>query len=170
MTIQPHKLGHWLPQDNHWTRKWLDKLIDDADNQDKDWKHELREFERLVENDVKLKILAFLMFKEVPEKYPYNRDPEHKPQVRDFHHMLKLINHIMDSGPQWSTIANEVGLIGFPINAILDWPMSTSSGNAFFLRRDVNEQFTKILYRWTVFLGSPLSTDVLTDQFKWLAE
>ena len=171
MTVQPHKLGHWLPQDHHWTRKWLDNLIDDADNQDKDWKHELREFERLVENDVKLKILAYLMFKEVPEKYPYNRDPEQEPQVRDFHHMLKLINHIMDSGPQWSTVANKVGLIGFPINAILDWPMGTSSGNAFFLRRDVNEQFTKILYRWTVFLGSPLSTDVLTDQSNgWLNE
>lgn len=34
-----------------------------------------------------------------------------QPQVRDFHHMLMLINHIMDSAPQWSTVADEVGLI-----------------------------------------------------------
>lgn len=29
----------------------------------------------------------------------------------------------MDSAPQWSTIADEAELIGFAINAILDWPM-----------------------------------------------
>ena len=145
MSIKPHKLGHWMPQDHGWTQKWLSNVIDHADKHDKDLKHELREFQELVEGDVKLKILASLMFTEVPEKKPYDRDPLLEPQVRDFHHMLKLINHLMDSAPQWSIIADEVGLIGFPINAILDWPMYTSSGNAFFLRRDVSEHFAKIL-------------------------
>ncbi len=163
MKIKSHKFGHWVPQDHHWTQKWLSNLIDHADKHEKNLKHELREFEELVEGDVKLKILVSLMFTEVPEKAPYNRDPLQEPQVRDFHHMLKLINHIMDSAPQWSTIADEVGLIGFPINAILDWPMCTSSGNAFFLRREVSEQFAKILNKWAVFLGTPLSASVLTD-------
>ena len=66
-----------------------------ADEHDKDLKHELREFQELVEGDEKLKILASLMFTEVPEKKPYDRDPLLEPQVRDYHHMLKLINHLV---------------------------------------------------------------------------
>ena len=171
MSIQPHKLGHWVPQDHGWTQKWLSNVIDRADKDDKDLKPELRELQELVEGDVKLKILASLMFTEVPEKDPYNNDPLHEPQVRDFNHMLKLINHIMDSAPRWSTIAEEVGLIGFPINAILDWPMCTSSGNAFFLRREVSEHFARILNKWAVFLGTPLSANVLTDgEDGWLSD
>ena len=171
MSIKSHKLGHWVPKDHDWTQKWLSNLINHADKHKKDLKHELREFEQLVEGNATLKILASMMFTEVPEKKPYDRDPLLEPQVRNFHHMLVLINHIMDSGPKWSTIADEVGLIGFPINAILDWPMCTPSGNAFFLRRDVNEQWVKILNKWAVFLGTPLSTSVLTDQEDgWLNE
>ena len=164
MSIQPHKLGHWLPKDHEFTRKWLNKLIEHAKSHEKELKPELREFQQLVDGDVKLKILAYLMFTEVPDKWPYCHDPVCEPQVRDFDHMLELINEIMDSGPKWSTIADQVGLIGFPINAILDWPMCTSSGNAFFLRRDVNDHFERILNRWTVYLGSPLSTGVLTKE------
>ena len=171
MSIKPHKLGHWVPQDNYWTHIWLSNLIEHANKHEKELKHELREFQELVEGDVKLRILASMMFTEVPEKEPYNRDSLLEPQVHDFQHMLKLINHIMDSGPQWSTIADEVGLIGFPISTILEWPMCTSSGNAFFLRREVNEQFAKILKKWAVFLGTPLSTGVLTDhEDGWLSE
>ena len=118
--IQSHKLGHWLPKDYHWTRKWLSNLIDHAAKNDKPLKHELRQFQELVDGDVNLKVLAFLMFTEVPHKEPYCHDPLGKPQVRNFDHILRLINHIMDSGPRWSTIADKIGLISFPINAILD--------------------------------------------------
>lgn len=171
MDVKPQKLGSWVPHDHHWTHKWLSNVIEHADRKEKDLKHELREFQELVEGDVSLKILASMMFTEVPEMEPYNRDCLLKPQVRDFHHMLKLLNHIMDSGPQWSTIASEVGQIGFPITVIIEWPMNTRSGNAFFLRRDVNEQFLKILNKWAVFLGTPLSTNVLTDHENgWLSE
>ena len=164
MSIIAHKLGHWLPQDHHMTHQWLDNLIKHVDDHEKDLKHELQEFKEVIEGDITLKILAALMFTEVPEKAPYNRNPLSEPQVRDYHHMLKLLNHIMDSAPQWSKIADDVGLIGFPISAILDWPMCTSSGNAFFLRPDVNEQWTKILSKWAVYLGAPGSTSVLTDK------
>ncbi|KAL9103266.1 MAG: hypothetical protein Q9163_001688 [Psora crenata] len=171
MKIKSSKLGHWVPQDHKWTQKWLSNLIEHVDKHEKDLRDELREFEELVEGDVSLKILAAMMFTEVPEKEPYCRDPTQQPQVRDFHHMLMLINDIMDSAPQWSTIADEVGLIGFPINAILDWPMGTSSGNAFFLRREVNEQWVKVLNRWAVFLGTPQSASVLTENENgWLNE
>ena len=49
--------------------------------------------------------------------------------------------------------------------------MCTSSGNAFFLRREVSEHFAKILNEWAVFLGTPLSATVLTDhEDGWLNE
>ena len=164
MSIQPHKLGHWLPQDHHWTSKWLSKLIKHAAECEKELKPELRDFKKLVDGDVELKILAYLMFKEVPLKDRRFHNPEHKCQVDGFDHALILINQVMDSGPTWDIIAEEVGLIGFPINLILEWPMCTSSGNAFFLRREVNEHFARILNRWTVYLSSPFSTSVLTHE------
>ena len=170
MSVIAHKLGHWLPEDHQLTRKWLDNLIKHVDSLgEQDLKHELREFQELIESDVTLKILAALMFTEVPEKWPYNRDPLMQPQVRDYHHMLQLLNHIMDSAPQWSCFADKVGLIGFPINAILDWPMCTSSGNALFLRPDVNEQWRKILSKWAVFMGTPSSAKVLSKDGGWLS-
>ena len=61
------------------------------------------------------------MFSQVPNKPPYNNDPSGKPQVRDYIHMLQLINHVMTNAPEF----NKSGLVGFPINAILDWPMGT---------------------------------------------
>ena len=163
MSIQPHKLGHWLPQDHHWTSKWLSKLIKHAAECDKELKPELRDLKNLVDSDVELKILAFLMFVEVPQKDPLIYKPG-QCQVHGFDHALELINDVMDSGPTWDIIADQVGLIGFPINLILEWPMCTSSGNAFFLRRDVNEHFARILNRWTVYLSSPFSTGVLTTE------
>ena len=149
----------------------MSNLIQHASTCEEELKQELREFKKLVEDDVSLRILASLMYTEIPKLDPYNHDPVREPQVRDFHHMLKLINHIMDSGPPWNSIANEVGMIGFPISAIFTWPMCTGSGNAFFLRREVNEQLFKILNRWAVFLGTPQSAGVLTThEDGWLNE
>ena len=113
MRIKSHKIGKWVPHNHDWTQIWLSNLIEHCDRHEKDLKRELREFKELVEGDVSLKILASMMFTEVPEKEPYCRDPMQQPQVRDFHHMLKLINHIMDSAPSWSTIADETGFIAF---------------------------------------------------------
>lgn len=38
-----------------------------------------------------------------------------------------------------------VGLIGFPFNAVLAWPMATQSGYAFFLKPEVNGKMRVIL-------------------------
>ena len=171
-SIQAHRVGHWLPQDHQVIQKWLDKLIKVVDAKtDKSLDDDLRAFQELIEKDATLKILASLMFLEVPAKDPYNSDPLLQPQVRDYQHMLQLVGHIMGSAPKWSLFADQVGLIGFPINAILDWPMNTASGNAFFLRQDVNEQWMKILNKWAVYLGTPESTSVLTDEEDgWLSQ
>ena len=143
---------------------WLDSLIRTVDSiPDKGLRPELKEFQELIEEDVALKILVSLMFTEVPTKPPYNNNPNMVPQVRDYKHMLKILDHITRSAPKWSQIANHTAMIGFPITAILEWPMNTYSGNAFFLRKDVNEQWAKILRAWGEYLVSADSASVLTD-------
>ena len=75
------------------------------------------------------------MFNEIPKQPPYNNDPSMKPQVRDYKHMLQLLDQIIDSAPKWSPLVDQAELIGSPINVILEWPTNTYSGNAFFLRK-----------------------------------
>ncbi|MCJ1224700.1 hypothetical protein MMC12_001345 [Toensbergia leucococca] len=154
------------------TRQWLNNLVERVEKLPaEDLKDELRAFQSLFEGDVDLKILVSSMFTEVPKKEPYNRDPMLNPQVRSYQHMLQLLNHVMDSAPKWNADADRVGLVGFPISTILNWPMSTSSGNVFFLRPDVNEQWMKILNRWALYLGTSDSASVLTDEEDgWLSE
>lgn len=170
--LNPQEAGNWLPQDPQVTQEWLDKEIEAVDiSPHKCLKPELEEFQELIEKDITLKILASLMFEEIPKEPPYNNDPTMEPQVRDYKHMLQLLNHIMDSGPEWSPIADQVELIGSPIAAILAWPMNTFSGNAFFLRKDVNEQWAKILGKWAEYLDSADSVSVLSDgPDGWLSE
>lgn len=167
-----HGIGRWLPLNSQVTKKWLHNLIRTLDRiPEKGLKPELKDFQDHIEGDVTLKILTSLMFTEVPTKPPYNNDPIMKPQVRDYRHMLQLVNHITDNGPKWSQIADQTEMIGFPMTAILEWPMNTCSGNAFFLRKDVNEHWAKILGSWAKYLISADSASVLTDAPDgWLSE
>ncbi|KAI9729746.1 MAG: hypothetical protein M1834_006697 [Cirrosporium novae-zelandiae] len=159
-----HRTGKWLPENPAVTKHWLSKLVKHVDTHPKPLMPVLQEFQDTVENDSTLHMLATGMLLEVPDKPPYNEDPTGACQVRDYKHMFQLFNHIMQTAPTWSSTAEQVGLIGFPINAILDWPMGTPSGYAFFLSEKVNEQFSKMLGQWGEYLMSPASASVLTNE------
>ena len=73
--------------------------------------------------------------------------------------MIILINHIMTTAPEY----NETGLVGFPINVILNWPMATTAGFAAFLNDKVNTLFKSILNYWGKFLSSSASCYVLNE-------
>ena len=73
--------------------------------------------------------------------------------------MLQLLNTIMTHAPEF----NESGLVGCPINSILDWSMGTAAGFAAFLNERVNAQLKKILNAWGRFLSSSESTYLLND-------
>lgn len=155
------RIGKWLPEDHLVLKAWLDGLIkrvDSMDPKEKSLHPVLEEFKALIEGDAQIYMLFHQMFKQVPHKPPYDKDPTGAPQVRHYHHMLELFNVIITSAPEF----NETGLVGFPINAILDWPMGTHGGFAAFLNDKVNAQFRKMLAAWTRFLNSPASTYVLT--------
>ncbi|KAF9267731.1 hypothetical protein L218DRAFT_977749 [Marasmius fiardii PR-910] len=96
----------------------------------------------------------------VPTKPPYNNDPTGKPQVRNYMKMLSLFDLIIQEAPEYEN--ND--LVGFPINAILDWPMGTQAGLSAFMKPKVNEMFKKMFDVWTVFLTSEQSCYVLSTE------
>lgn len=111
------------------------------------------------------------MFDEVPYKHVYRKDPTGNKQIRDFNHMLEVLNHVFGSAPVWTDAAQQVGMVGVPMCAILDYPMSTPSGHAAFLDPAVNQHFKKILNEWGKFLLQPESAGVLhANKTGWLGE
>jgi len=135
-TLHRHRTGHWLPSDHKLLRGWVDQLIQRSPPQkEKPLDPVLQDFKNMIESDPLIRMNAIRMFLEVPIAPPYNKDPTGlQCQVRDYGHMLELMNMILGEGRQWYDTGNPdtMGLIGFPINAILDWPMGTQTGYAFF--------------------------------------
>jgi phosphatidylserine decarboxylase len=87
-------------------------------------------------------------------------------QVRSLDEFLQLLNGIMTTAPEaYQDVQTQepAGLIGFPINALLNWPMATAAGYDFFANALVNQQLRKILGYWADFLQSPASRYVLTE-------
>lgn len=65
------------------------------------------------------------MFEEIPRRHPYCRDPTGHKQIRDYRHMLQVLNHIVTRAPEWTEAAESVGVVGVPMCAIFDYPMAT---------------------------------------------
>lgn len=176
-----HRVGGWLPKNQQVLEAWLDKKIKHVESSGRTnpqtWDPVIIEFQRLIEDDPEIWMGFHQMFEQVPTKPPYDKDPTGKPQVchawaictvfdilkdtsqvRDYMLMLALFNCILTESP----VFEQDDLVGFPINAILDWPMGTPGGFAAFLNDKVNAQFLKMFDVWTSFLTSEASCYVLT--------
>ncbi len=158
----PYRVGQWLPLDQQFLNEWIADLISETEKSGGSLLPVIQEFKLLIESDPDIYMLFSQMFQQVPKKAPFNQDPTGKPQIRDYRQMLRLMNRIMTKAPEF----NKTGLVGFPINAILDWPMGTQAGTAAFLNDKVNRQLKKILNEWAVFLKSADSRYVLGDDPK----
>lgn len=155
----PYRVGEWLPSDQATLDDWMDDLIAEAGENKSPLSPVVQEFKDLIEGSAELYMLFNQMFEQIPLKPPYNNDPTGKPQVRNYQHMLQLINYQLTRAPEF----NKTGVVGFPINAILAWPMGTPAGSAAFLDDRVNRQFKKILAQWASYLSSSDSCNVLND-------
>jgi len=120
----------------------------------------IEELKDLIENDPIIYMLIHQMFNEIPNRPPFDRDPNGNPQVRDYFTMLRCFNEIMTSGPEYR---KGLSLVANPISAILNWPIGTPSGAAAFMNEKLNAQIGKMLKEWAKFLSSPESRYVLTD-------
>ncbi|KAJ4286150.1 hypothetical protein N0V90_013499 [Kalmusia sp. IMI 367209] len=165
-----HRLGQWLPADHRVHTDWISSIIKKVDANPKEYHPVIKEFKSLIENNTRIYLLVNSMFEQIPNKKPYSTDPAGHKQVRDYEHMLMLFNHILTTAPEWNDRSYGVGMVGTPFNAILDWPMGTPSGFAFFLDPDVNKMIKKVLNAWAEFLGSPESAYVLgEDAIGWFS-
>ena len=129
-------------------KAWLGDVIDKVDRNPVDLNDlhpVLKEFKDLIEGNTRIYLLVNSMFEQIPTKKPYASDPKGEKQVRDYPHMLALFNHILTTAPEWSDQGYGIGMVGTPINAILDWPMGTHSGFAFILDPEVNHKLKKVL-------------------------
>jgi phosphatidylserine decarboxylase len=164
-------IGHWLPKDRADIKKWLATKLEQLDkNGPVTLDPSIIALQNLVATHPPLTRLSQAMFTEIPPAYV--NDPTGKPQVRDFTTMLRLVNMILKEGPQWFDVTDPptaMGLIGFPINAILDWPMGTLAGYLFFLDPQVNEKWQGILNTWGAYLKTRSSTQCLNAENGWLS-
>ena len=122
----------------------------------------IAEFQALIENDPELFMLFTQMFEQIPDQPRYQKDPAGNPAIHDYHEMLRLMNQILTQAPEF----NQTGMVGFPINAIVNWAMGTPAGASAFLNEKVNRQLKKILDQWAVYLRSPDSRSVLNEDPK----
>ncbi|KAL8953476.1 MAG: hypothetical protein Q9222_000680 [Ikaeria aurantiellina] len=113
----------------------------------------------MVERDVHVHQLFIQAFQEVPRTPRYDLDPGGHPQVRSYGSFLQLLDHIVTTAPEFDSTV----MSGFPINAVLAWPMATRSGIAVFLHEKVNAHIRDILNAWATLLRSPESAYVLND-------
>jgi len=117
----------------------------------------LQKFKDEVQNDTRLRMLFQAMLEEVsrlptiqfilvltdlnqvPDNKKYLTDPTHQmPQVRDFDKYVAVINYVIQSGPKWTHAGNQAGLVGVPLNALMDWGMGTRAGFAVFQDPKIN--------------------------------
>ncbi|MDD5057828.1 MAG: phosphatidylserine decarboxylase family protein [Sideroxydans sp.] len=161
----PFRVGAWLPSDQKFLNNWLKNLIKEVDAAPKPLHPVVQELKDLIESDAQIYMLVNMMLEQVPAKYQHS---QYGKQVRDYHHLLQLINAIMTQAPTYNT----TGCVGFPINAILDWSMGTEGGFAAFLNEKLNAQLKKVINEWGIFLKSKDSVYVVDEKAPsgWLSD
>ncbi|KAI0145102.1 Phophatidylserine decarboxylase-domain-containing protein [Xylariaceae sp. FL1272] len=157
-----HRHGAWLPADHRVQHDWMAKQVAHVDQHgEQKLIPVLQEFKEFIEGNPRIYMYFNAMWDEVPMKKPYYSDPTGRKQIRDYRHMLAMLNHIFTQAPQWNDAAFGVGMVGVPMVSLFDYVMATPSGHAAFLDPDVNKMMKRILNEWGKFLQSPKSAEVL---------
>ncbi|KAL9633615.1 MAG: hypothetical protein Q9204_003324 [Flavoplaca sp. TL-2023a] len=119
----------------------------------------VQELRDLIESDPLIQRLFTDMFREIPRQPCFDTDPSGRLQIRDYKALLRHLDDVIVGAPEFDTKT----LMGFPINAVLAFPMATSSGIRAFLNEKVNGHIRKVLNTWATFLSSPESRYVLNS-------
>lgn len=118
----------------------------------------------LIESDRYIWNLFQMMFDEIPQKDVDT--PAGTPQVRGYHELLLVLNRLIQRAPEFNT----TGLVGMPINAVLDYSRGTRAGYVLFNDPRVNAKMKGILDYWGRYLQSEDSSYVLNTSDKgWLS-
>jgi phosphatidylserine decarboxylase len=157
--------GGWLPQDHVEIERWIQKLKKRAIEQPQPFIQPIADLQQMVYSDPVLHGNVEAMFAEAYRLKKYT-PLDWEPEPQTFEDFLTLLNAIMFTAPEayqtgTGTGMQPAGLIGFPINALLDWPMGTLYGYDVFSNSLFNQQFKRILSHWSNFLVTEASRYVL---------
>ena len=162
--VHTARVGHWLPARPIHLHNWLRKTLESVEREKRSFHQVVEEFRALIENDPVINMYFTQMFEQQPLFPPPPGSGDLK--LTDYRQMLEVLNHILGTAPEF----NATGMVGTPINAILDFPMITRAGLAAFLDPRVNAMLKKVLKAWAVFLDSTDSCYVLnTSATGWLS-
>ena len=199
MSSKPYRVAQWIPSDRKFPDKWLANLIIEVQTKYKDKLALLmalhppaedketasgetppivahgteeglglhppaQELLKAIISDPEINMFFYQMFWQQSKI----RDSSIGTRIPSWQLMIILMDYITTTAPEY----NESGLVGFPINVILNWPMATTAGFSAFLNDKVNRLFKSILNYWGKFLSSSASCHVLTDDPRhgWFGE
>jgi phosphatidylserine decarboxylase len=111
----------------------------------------------MIERDPVMFMYFTQMFQEQPTFQPPRGSGDIK--LKNYDQMLVVLDHILTTAPTFDSTS----MVGCPINAIFDFPMSTPAGLAAFATPKVNDMLRKVLVAWGAFLNSVDSLYVLND-------
>lgn len=155
MKYVKYRVGKWLPSDRTFLNSWIEKKIIQAKANKLELHPAIVDLGKAIYSDPILYMSFTSMYDEIPQGY---NEP-----VKNFDTMLLVMNQILNEAPCYSVMENNIGLVGFPINAILDWAMGTSGGYVAFTNALVNQKLSVILNEWKNFLATNASQYVLID-------
>jgi len=145
----------WLPS-NHdlLTQQWIGEILKSMSSEPNNYRLHpvVQNFKEAIESSAELTMHFTQMFVEKSDYKTPNL-------VKDYHHMLQLIDHVLTKAPQY----NDNLLAAFPIYTIFFRAMRTASGHAALLNPTVNHHVKNILNTWLKFLQSTESCSVLTS-------
>ena len=153
-----HRIGRWLPHQGD-LEAWLGDFVEEVRARQKaaPLRPVIEEFRRLIDRDPVVRMLVTRMIEEEPRGRSYS-----KRYIESVDHLLVLIDEVIGRAPEY----NETGLVGVPLNAILDRCMATPAGFAAFRNDAINGIFRKILRAWCDYLSGPDSLHVLNSSPK----
>lgn len=111
----------------------------------------------MIESDPVMRMYFTQMFQQQPVFAPPPETGDVK--LRSHDELLRFLDHVLTTAPEFSLD----GMVGCPINAVLDFPMITPAGLAAFLSPKLNAVLKKVLAAWAEFLNSPASCYVLNQ-------
>jgi len=153
--VPKYRVGRWLPSDRDYLTNWIERKVIQANASDKPLHPAIQKLKDLIESDPILYMCFTGMYDDIPQGY--------NAPIKNFETMFNVMNEIISESISYSVIEDNIGLVGFPINAILDWAMGTQGGYLAFTNEKVNENLYNILEVWKKFLGSSDSRYVLVE-------
>jgi len=116
----------------------------------------IKDLQSVVEQDPNL-LAQFTMAFATSRQLKEGQTSLDTPAVKNFEEFLAMLDVIMSTAPVYNLDCNKLGndysnepagLIAFPINAILAWPMATNAGQGMFANTLVNDCFLRVLNHW----------------------